>query len=59
MASFAVVDLLTWLGNVSPAALEARASPEEDLALTAKALEQNLDLAPFADSSCGSKEMKT
>ncbi|RVX01238.1 hypothetical protein CK203_036136 [Vitis vinifera] len=29
------------------------------IGLTAKALEQNLDLAPFADSFCDSKEMKT
>ena len=31
LASFAVADLLTWLGNVSPAALAARASLEEKL----------------------------
>ena len=59
LVSFAMADLLTWLGIVLPEVLAARASPEEDLALTAKALEQNLDLAPFADSSYGSKEMKT
>ena len=52
-------DLRTWLGIVLPVALVVWASPKEDLALTAKALEQNLDLAPFADSSCNSKEMKT
>ena len=57
--SSTMADLLTWLGIVLPVALVARASPNKDLALTAKALEQNLDLAPFADSSCGSKEMKT
>ena len=40
----------------------APASLEEDLVSTAKALEQvleqNLDLAPFADSFCGLKGMK-
>ena len=59
LVSFAMADLLTWLGNVSPAALAARASPEEELVLTAKAQEQDLELAPFAGFSCGSKEMKT
>ena len=58
LASFVMVDLLTWLDIVLPAALAAWASPEEELALTVKALEQNLELAPFADSSCDSKEMK-
>ena len=58
LVSFAMADLLTWLGNVSPAALAARASPEEELVLTAKAQEQDLELARFADSFCGSKEMK-
>ena len=58
LASFVMVDLLTWLDIVLPAALAARASPDEELVLTAKALEQNLDLAPFAASFCGSKEMK-
>ena len=42
-----MADRLTWLDIVLSAALAAWASPEEDLALTAKALEQNLDLAPF------------
>ena len=37
LASFAVADPLTWLGNVSPAALAARASSEEELFLAAKA----------------------
>ena len=55
----AMADLRTWLNIVLPAALVAPASLEVELALTAKPLEQNLDLAPFADSSCGSKGMKT
>ena len=63
LASFALAYLLTWLDIVLPATLVARASPDEELVSTARALEQgleqNLDLAPFADSSCGSKEMKT
>ena len=59
LASFAMADLLTWLGNVSPAALAARASPEEELVLTAKAQEQDLELAPFASFSCGLKGRKT
>ena len=59
LASFVMVDLLTWLDIVLPAALEARASPEVELVSTAKALEQNLKVAPFAASFCGSKEMKT
>ena len=58
LASSSMVDRLTLLNIVLPAALVAPASLEEDLALTAKALEQNLELAPFADSSCDSKEMK-
>ena len=41
-----------------PEALAALASLEEELLSAAKALEQNLELAPFADSSCDSKEMK-
>ena len=57
--SSTMADRLTLEGIVLSAALVARASPEVELALTAKPLEQNLDLAPFADSSCGSKEMKT
>ena len=58
LASFAMANLLTWLDIILPAALAARASPEEELALTVKALEQNLELAPFTDSFYGSKEMK-
>ena len=42
-----------------PTALAARASPDEELVLTAKALEQDLKLAPFAGFSCGLKERKT
>ena len=56
--SFAVADPLTWLGIVLPEVLATRALLERELVLTAKALEQNLELAPFADSSCGSNEMK-
>ena len=56
--SFAVADHLTWLGIVLPEVLATRALLERELVLTAKALEQNLELAPFADSSCGSNEMK-
>ena len=59
LASFAVADLLTWLGNVSPAALAARASPEEELLLAAKAQKRDLELAPFVGFACGLKEMKT
>ena len=57
--SFAVADPLTWLGIVLPEVLATRALLERELVLTAKALEQNVELAPFADSSYGSKEMKT
>ena len=61
--SSSMADRLTLLNIALPAALVAPASLEEDLVLTAKALEQvleqNLGLAPFADSFCGSKEMKT
>ena len=61
--SSSMVDRLTLLNIVLPAALVAPASLEKDLVSTAKALEQvleqNLDLAPFADSSYGSKEMKS
>ena len=59
LASSAMSDLRTWLNIVLPAALVAPALLEVELVLTAKPLEQNLDLAPFADSSCGSKGMKT
>ena len=59
LASFAVADLLTWLGNVSPEALAALASPEEELLLVTKAQKQDLELAPFAGFSCGLKERKT
>ena len=58
LASFVMVGLRTWLNIVLPAALVALASLEEDLVSTAKPLEQNLDLAPFAASFCDSKEMK-
>ena len=58
LASFAMANLLTWLDIILSAALAARASPEEELALMVKALEQNLELAPFTDSFYGSKEMK-
>ena len=61
--SSSMADRLTLLNIALPVALVALASLEEDLVSTAKALEQvleqNLDLAPFADSFCGSKEMKT
>ena len=61
--SSSMADHLTWLNIALPAALVAPASLEEGLVSTAKAveqvLEQSLDLAPFADSFCGSKEMKT
>ena len=59
LASFVMVDLRTWLNIVLPAALVAPASLEVELVLTAKALEQNLEVAPFAASFCGSKGMKT
>ena len=63
LASSSTIDRLTLLNIVLPAALVAPASLEEDLVSTAKALEQvleqNLGLAPFADSFCGSKGMKT
>ena len=58
-----MADRLTLLNIALPAALVAPASLEEDLVSTAKALEQvleqNLGLAPFADSFCDLKEMKT
>ena len=58
-----MADRLTLLNIALPAALVAPASLEEGLVSTAKAveqvLEQSLDLAPFADSFCGSKGMKT
>ena len=61
--SSSMADRLTLLNIALPAALVAPASLEEDLVSTAKALEQvleqNLDLAPFADSFCDLKEMKT
>nr|CAN74025.1 hypothetical protein VITISV_021522 [Vitis vinifera] len=61
--SSSMADHLTWLNIALPAALVAPASLEEGLVSTAKALEQvleqNLDLAPFADSFCGLKGMKT
>ena len=58
LASFVMVDLRTWLNIVLPAALVVPASLEVELISTAKALEQNLKVAPFAASFCGSKEMK-
>ena len=61
--SSSMADRLTLLNIVLPAALVAPASLEEDLVSTAKALEQvleqSLNLAPFADSFCGSKGIKT
>ena len=61
--SSSMADHLTWLNIALPAALVAPASLEKVVVSTAKALEQvleqNLDLAPFADSFCGSKGMKT
>ena len=59
LASFAVADLLTWLGNASPAALAARASPEKESLSAAKAQKQDPELAPFASFSCGLKGRKT
>ena len=58
LASFVMVDLRTWLNIVLPAALVASASLEVELISTEKALEQNLEVAPFATSFCGLKEMK-
>ena len=58
LASFVMVGLRTWLNIVLPAALVAPASLEVELISTAKALEQNLEVAPFAASFCGLKEMK-
>ena len=59
LVSFAMADLLTWLGIVLPEVLAARASPEEELLSVAKAQKRDPELAPFASFSCGSKEMKT
>ena len=58
LASFVMVGLRTWLNIVLPAALVASASLEVELISTEKALEQNLEVAPFATSFCGLKEMK-
>ena len=58
LASFVMVDLRTWLNIVLPAALGAPASLEVELISTAKALEQNLEVATFAASFCGLKEIK-
>ena len=55
--SFAMADLLTWLGIVLQEVLAARASPEEELLLAAKAQKRDPELGPFASFSCGSKEM--
>ena len=61
-ASSSMADRLILLNIALPAALVAPASLEKVVVSTAKAgeqvLEQSLDLAPFADSFCGSKEMK-
>ena len=54
-----MADPLTWLGNASPAALAALASPEEELLSAAKAQKRDPELAPFANFSCGLKGMKT
>ena len=51
LASFAVADLLTWLGIVLPEVLAARASPEEELLLAAKAQKRDPELGPFAHNS--------
>nr|CAN81134.1 hypothetical protein VITISV_009868 [Vitis vinifera] len=63
LASSSTIDRLTLLNIVLPAALVAPASLEKVLVSTTKALEQvleqSLDLAPFADSFCGLKGMKT
>ena len=57
-----MADRLTLSNIVLPAALVAPASLEKVVVSTTKALEQvleqNLDLAPFADSFCSSKGMK-
>ncbi|RVW66751.1 hypothetical protein CK203_066373 [Vitis vinifera] len=62
LVSSSMADRLTLLNIALPAALVAPASLEKVVVSTAKALEQvleqNLDLAPFADSFCGSKGMK-
>ena len=61
-ASSSMADRLTLSNIVLPAALVAPASLEKVVVSTAKALEQvleqSLNLAPFADSFCGSKGMK-
>ena len=61
--SSSMADRLTLLNIALPAALVAPASLEKVVVSTAKALEQvleqSLNLAPFADSFCGSKGMKT
>ena len=61
--SSSMADRLTLSNIVLLAALVALASLEKVVVSTAKAgeqvLEQSLDLAPFADSFCGSKGMKT
>ena len=59
LASFAMADLLTWLGIVWPEVLAARASPEEELLLAAKAQKRDPELAPFASFSYGLKGRKT
>ena len=56
--SSSMADRLTLLNIALPAALVAPASLEVELVSTAKALEQNLEVDPFAASFCGSKEMK-
>ena len=61
-ASSSMADRLILLNIALPAALVAPASLEKVVVSTAKALEQvleqSLNLAPFADSFCGSKGMK-
>ena len=59
LVSFAVADLLTWLGIILPEVLAARASLEEELLSATKAQKRDPELAPFAGSSCGLKERKT
>lgn len=53
----AMADFPTWSNTVLSAALVAWTALEVDLASTVKALEQNLEVAPFAAPFCGSKEM--
>ena len=59
LVSFAMADLLTWLGIVLPEVLAARASPDEELFSVAKAQKRDPELAPFSSFSCGLKGRKT